>query len=460
MADRNRENYTSHSFRENIHTCNGWLGRGRKEEAKARVPARGFDEAPDGIPDSNFSGEPNFDSNLPNGSKRLNGKGNSSMNRNPEQVSRARRWLLGSLLILAVLVVSGCQTFSFYRQAIRGQYQIIAHQQKIEKLLADAQTPARLKEKLQLVQSLRAFARDELKLPVNGHYQKYVDVHRPFVVWNVEAAPEFSLAAKSWWYPFVGSLDYQGYFSEADASNYAARLEKKGYDVYVGGVAAYSTLNWFKDPVLNTFIFDPEADLAETLFHELAHQRVFAHGDTDFNEAFATTVGQEGARRWLRAKGDAAEGEKYLGELRCNDQFVHLIMAARQQLEALYGDERTTEGDLKAAGKKQAMAPEELRRQKQQLLERLQQDYRKLKAEQWGGDTQYDEWFAHGINNAKLNSVAAYYDLVPGFERLLQQNGGDLEKFYQAARQLARRPKTERDKGLKSTPQKHPINSQ
>jgi predicted aminopeptidase len=372
------------------------------------------------------------------------------MNRNPEQVSLARRWLLGSLLILVVLVVSGCQTFSFYRQAIQGQYQIIAHQQKIEKLLADPQTPARLKEKLQLVQSLRAFARDELKLPVNGHYQKYVDVHRPFVVWNVEAAPEFSLAAKSWWYPFVGSLDYQGYFSEADASNYAARLKKKGYDVYVGGVAAYSTLNWFKDPVLNTFIFDPEADLAETLFHELAHQRVFSHGDTDFNEAFATTVGQEGARRWLRAKGDAAAGEKYLGELRCNNEFVHLIMAARQQLEALYGDERTTGGEIEATTKNRAHPPERLRPQKQQILDRLQQEYARLKTAQRGGDSRYDEWFAHGINNAKLNSVAAYYDLVPGFERLLELTGGDLEQFYQVAHQLAKAPKKERDERLRA----------
>ena len=238
------------------------------------------------------------------------------MNQNPRTASRVRKWLLGLLLVLVVLGVSGCQTLSYYGQAIQGQYQIITHQQKIEKLLADPDTPAPLKAKLQLVQTLRTFAAKDLKLPVDGHYQKYVDVQRPYVVWNVEAAREFSLEAKSWWYPFVGSLDYRGYFSESGARKYAARLEKKGYEVCVEGVTAYSTLNWFRDPLLNTFIFEPEADLAETLFHELGHQRVFTHDDTDFNEAFATTVGQEGARRWLRAKGDGAEGEKYLAELR------------------------------------------------------------------------------------------------------------------------------------------------
>ena len=371
------------------------------------------------------------------------------MKRNPKPARRLRKWLAAPALLLAVLAMSGCQTFSYYGQAIKGQYGIVAHQTRIEKLLADPKTPPPLKAKLQLVQSLRAFAKKDLKLPVDGHYQKYADVHRPFVVWNVEAAPEFSLEPKTWWYPFVGSLEYRGYFAERGAQKYAASLQKKGYDVYVGGVEAYSTLGWFKDPVLNTFISEPEPDLAETLFHELGHQRVFASGDTDFNEAFATTVGQEGARRWLRAKGDQAASEKYLAELRRTDQFTHLIMNTRERLEALYGDERTEEGEVKAVERKRATPPEQLRREKQDLIGRLQREYARLKL-QWGGDTQYDDWFAQPVNNAQLNSVAAYYDLVPGFERLLEQNGGDLEKFYQAAERLAGEPKAERHRWLRT----------
>lgn len=372
----------------------------------------------------------------------------------PSPKSKSRKWMrrsvLGLGLALVVVVLSGCQTFSFYRQAIAGQYEIVAHQQKIEKVVADPRTPARLKAKLELVQGMRVFARDTLKLPVDGHYQKYVDVHRPYVVWNVEAAPEFSLEAKTWWYPWVGSLDYRGYFSEADATNYARILEEKGYDVFVGGVPAYSTLGWFKDPVLNTFVFDPEPDLAETIFHELGHQRVFASGDTHFNEAFATIVGQEGAKRWLRAKGDTNACARYVAELRRTDQFVHLVAKTRKELEALYGDERTDGGSIRTSKKETAMFPEELRQRKQQILAGLQKEYAQLKATEWEGDKGYDRWFAHGVNNAKLNSVAQYYDWLPAFRRLLELDGGDLERFYKAVEQLARQPKKERDAKLNS----------
>jgi predicted aminopeptidase len=300
---------------------------------------------------------------------------------------------------------------------------------------------------LELLQKLRAFAGKELQLPVDGHYTKYVDVHRRFVVWNVEAAHEFSMEPKTWWYPLVGSLSYRGYFSERRATNYGAALHRKGYDVFVGGVDAYSTLGWFNDPVLNTFIFNPETDLAETIFHELGHQRVFARSDTDFNEAFATTVGEEGARRWLRSKDDKTSFENYLGGLRRTRQFVRLISVTREQLEALYGDIRTEDGKVKATRKKRSIPSQEFREEKRRIFDRLQADYAKLKQE-WRGDTSYDAWFARQVNNAQLNSVAAYYDLVPGFEHLLELNGGDLEKFYAEAERLSKMPKKDRRQRL------------
>ena len=371
------------------------------------------------------------------------------MNPKSQNTHRRRKWFIAIALALVVVAVCGCQTLGYYKQAIKGQYELLAHQQPIQKLLLAPQTPAPLRQKLQLVEELRAFAQEKLKLPVNGHYLKYVDVHRPFAVWNVEAAPEFSLEAKAWWYPLVGSLEYRGYFSERAAREYGGRLQRKGYDVFVGGVQAYSTLGWFRDPVLNTFIFDAEADLAETIFHELAHQRVFAHGDTDFNEAFATTVGQEGARRWLRARADARACQNYLDQLGRTQQFVRLIMETRQRLATLYGDERADGSKARATNKKRGVAPEELRRQKKYIMERLQQDYQQLKA-RWGGQSEYDEWFTHTINNAQLNSVAAYYDFMPGFEKLLASNGGDLESFYQAAKGLAKKPKKKRDQCLSS----------
>lgn len=363
------------------------------------------------------------------------------------RIGRMKKWLLLLLLLMAVVVVSGCHALGFYAQAFKGQYQIFSHQESIERLVDDPQTPARLKEQLRLLQRLRVFADQELKLPVDGHYRKYVDVHRPYVVWNVQAAPRFSLAPKKWWYPLVGSLEYRGYFSEHGATNYAGQLRKKGYDVYVGGVDAYSTLGWFKDPVLNTFIYREEPELAEVIFHELGHQRVFARGDTDFNEAFATVVGQEGTRRWLRAAGDTNMFAAYAISLHRDGQFVRLIMNTRARLEKIYGDRRDENGKLEAAEKPPA-SNEQLSREKQQVFDDLRTEYVRLKAD-WDGFSGYDAWFTRELNNAQLNTIANYYDYVPGFEQLLALKGGDMEKFYQAAERLSKMSQTERHQWLR-----------
>ena len=335
-----------------------------------------------------------------------------------------------------VLLISGCNTLSYYTQAVHGQYQILAHRQSIEKLIADPKTSPKLKQQLELVQQLRAFAKTELKLPVDGSYAKYVDVHREYVVWDVQAAPEFSLQAKTWRYPFVGRLAYRGYFSEKAARACGQRLAKQGFDVYVDGVEAYSTLGWFKDPLLNTFIDESETELADILFHELAHQRVFAAGDTDFNEAFATTVGEEGVHRWLTSKCETALLQSYEQALARQEQFVHLVTSTRERLGKVYAA---------AAG----VPPAELRRRKQEVFDDLRRQYADLKT-QWGGYSGYDDWFAHDLNNAKLNTVANYYDYVPAFQQLLQSNGGDLEQFYAAAERLARGPKDKRLENLRA----------
>jgi predicted aminopeptidase len=359
-----------------------------------------------------------------------------------------RQWLLVLLLALVIASVSGCQTIGYYTQAVSGECQILTSRERIDKLIADPHTPEDLRQKLELVQRMRAFAKDSLKLPADEYFLSYTDVHRKYVVWNVQAAPEFSLQPKTWWYPIVGGLEYRGYFSEKGANNAAAHLRKKGDDVYVDGVEAYSTLGWFKDPVLNTFITRREPDLAEVLFHELGHKRVFARGDTDFNEAYATTVGQEGARRWLRANGETNLLEKYNIELARDDQFVHLVMSTRAKLEKVYGDTLDKDGKVKAA-KVPPLPPAKLKLDKERVLADLRSDYEKLKAS-WGGYSGYDDWFAHELNNAQLNTIANYYDYLPSFKRLLELNGGNMEKFYKEVERLSKMPKDQRHQRLRN----------
>lgn len=331
--------------------------------------------------------------------------------------------------------LSGCQTVPYYGQAVAGQCQILVHRQSIPKLLADPKTPASLKSKFEAILKIRQFAAWQLKLPAGQSYLQYTDLHRPFVVWNVTIAPALSLEPKTWWFPIVGRASYRGYFHEQPARRYADNFAKKGWDVCVDGIETYSTLGWFKDPILNTFINEPDSSLTEIIFHELAHQRLFVPGDTDFNEAFATAVAAEGLRRWFLAAAIPIAYEHYRASLEKNRQFVDLIMAARGQLQALY-DNPNLSDTAKLS-------------RKQDIIAQLRARHAELKAS-WGGQSPFDGWFAEPINNAKLNTVSAYYDLVPAFDALLRANGGDLEKFYQAVARLGKLPVPERHRQLAS----------
>lgn len=341
--------------------------------------------------------------------------------------------LVAGLALLAA--ASGCQTTSYYAQAVRGQYQLWSRQQSITRILEAGETPPVLKDRLQLLLEIRGFAEHRLKLPANGHYLKYADLHRRFVVWNVFATPEFSLTPKSWWYPVVGSLDYRGYFDEAGARACADRLRARGFDVYVGGITAYSTLGWFHDPVLSTFLFDSDADLAELIFHELAHQRLFVAGDTEFNEAFATAVAEEGARRWMESRHNPKALAAYQRQARRTEEFVSLVSETRARLEELFA--ATTNQSASISG------PAGLRFRKQRLFEEMRARYSDLR-NRWGGSPEYDAWFSGPLNNAQINTVDTYYKLVPAFRAVLAQENGDLEKFFNTVESLKRLKKTDR----------------
>jgi predicted aminopeptidase len=332
----------------------------------------------------------------------------------------------------ALLFVSGCGSLEYYAQAVGGHLEIMRLAVPIEERLHDADTPEPLRAKLAKVLAIREFASRELALPDNDSYRRYADIGRPFVVWNVFAAPEFSVKPIESCLLFAGCVSYRGFYSEKVAQRHAASLAEQGYDAYVGGVTAYSTLGWFSDPVLSTFIQYPEPEVARIVFHELAHQVVYAKSDTMFNESFAATVEEEGVRRWLEREGTPAQRAAYQDSGKRRAEFVALVSKYRAQLAAFYDQP----GQL-----------EEKRAGKRRLFARMQDEYVSLKAS-WGSFAGYDRLFARGANNALLASIASYSELVPAFRALLAQKKDDLPAFYAGVRELAKLDKPERDARL------------
>ena len=341
------------------------------------------------------------------------------------------RLLLAALLLA---LVAGCQSLAYYTQAIGGHLKVLSLARPVEDWLADPQTDPLLRARLETAQRIRAFATQRLRLPDNASYASYAELGRSYVVWNVFAALEFSVRPQRWCFPFTGCVAYRGYFSREEAEQFAAGLAEQGHDVHVGGVPAYSTLGWFPDPVLNTFVHYPEAELARLIFHELSHQVVYAKDDTMFNESFAVAVERAGVRRWLAKTGDARQREAFERMQRIRGEFTGLIDKHRARLEALY---RTR------------LAPQAMRERKQAILGELEAEYRVLQ-KGWGGFAGYDRWFARPPNNAQIASLAIYTRLVPAFEALLEREGGDLPRFYAAVKELAALPREERDDRLRA----------
>ena len=331
------------------------------------------------------------------------------------------------------LVLSGCAELAYYRQAAAGQWELLRARRPVAEVLADPATVPELRRRLETARELRAFASAELGLPDNGSYRDYADLGRPHAVKNVFAAPELSLEPRRWCYLMVGCLSYRGYFDAEAARRLADELRVAGDDVYVADIPAYSTLGWFDDPLLNTFIGWPTGRLAELIFHELAHQRLYIADDTAFNEAFATAVGRLGAERWLRQRGTAREMEEFEADYRRREDFLRSVAAARERLAIAYAS------SLDAAGK---------RAEKQRILAELRDRHRQLKQNAWGGYTGYDRWFAEDLNNAKLAGNSTYYRWVPAFLTLYEREGQDFAAFYRAAETIGQLPPSEREARL------------
>jgi predicted aminopeptidase len=336
--------------------------------------------------------------------------------------------------VLVLGLTSGCSSIGYYGQAASGHLTLLNQARPVPEVMADPATPADLRERLALSQRMRDYAVSEFKLPDNASYRRYADLGRPASVWNVVAAPELSLALKTWCFPVVGCVGYRGYYERAAAETLAGELRSEGFEATVQAIPAYSTLgklpgDYFSDPLLSTFIRWPEGELARLIFHELAHQVAYANGDTTFNESFATAVERIGGQRWLQQHASPEARAEYEALDARRQDFRRITLQARADLEAIYTNT--------------ALSDEAKRSAKAERFARLRADHAVMKAERWNGFAGYDAWFERA-NNASLGVLAAYNELVPQFERLFEREGRDFDRFYAEVKRIAALPAAER----------------
>ncbi|MEO8810548.1 MAG: aminopeptidase [Rhodanobacter sp.] len=329
-------------------------------------------------------------------------------------------------------MLSGCGNIRYYAQALHGQGQLIVHRRPIEKLLRDPGTDPALAKRLRVALQARRFASRELGLPDNGSYTGYVQLDRRFVVWNVFAAPRFSVKAVPQCFPIAGCVAYRGWFSEAAAQSDAARLRQHGDDVWIGGVPAYSTLGWFDDPVLSSMLRWDDDELAGTIFHELAHQLVYVKGDTAFNESFATFVQQQGLRAWRAERGLSPSHDH---DQAMADGFTSLVLDLRERLKILYAS------DVGKASMSVA---------KEHEINAFRTRYAQWRQRRWPHDHRYDVWVRQPINNARLLPFGLYDSWVPAFAMLFERAQGNWPVFLGRVRNLARESRPRRDQQLQA----------
>lgn len=336
-----------------------------------------------------------------------------------------------ALVGLCATLLGGCAQLGYYAQATHGQLSLLSSAKPIDELLLEPDLDGKLRQRLAKARQIRQFAVSELGLPDNPSYKSYADLGRSFALWNVVATPELSLRPLQWCFPIAGCVSYRGYYSKDDAQQFAARLRADGYDVQVIGVPTYSTLGWFNDPVLSTFIRYPDAELARLIFHELAHQLVYVKDDTQFNESFATAVEEAGVARWFSLHGGADAQRLYAKVKARRTEFLDLLLRYRAALGANYTS---------------VTSDDEKRRRKAEIFAELQHAYQILKTS-WHGFAGYDRWFSEPLSNAHLASIATYHELVPGFAALLREKG-NFTDFYRAVIALTVTEKADRHKQL------------
>jgi predicted aminopeptidase len=329
-------------------------------------------------------------------------------------------------------VLCACSSVRYYAQAAHGQSELVFRRRAVSAILQDPATKHELAARLRLAQQARQFASQRLGLPDNRSYTSYVDLQREYVVWNVFAAPRYSVDPVLYCFPIAGCVAYRGYFNQAAAKAEVARLQQLNYDVEIGGVPAYSTLGWFADPILSSMLRWDDDELDSTIFHELAHQLIYVKDDTAFNESFATFVQTEGLREWRQSRGLPAQDDRMQA---MDAGFTRLVLDLRERLKTLYAS--SVGEPAMEAGKQREIAT-------------FRQQYQQWRDRDWPQEHAYDAWVAAPINNARLLPFGLYDQWTASFRVLFQRAKGSWPAFYTSVRALAKSPKAQRELQLQA----------
>lgn len=336
-------------------------------------------------------------------------------------------------VLLLITLLSGCTTFNYYTQAVRGHLALTMSGEPVDSFIASEDTPSELRDKLILSRQARQFSDNRLGLAPGDAFTDYVALDHPWVVVNLVAVPEFSLQPHQWCYPVLGCQAYRGYFHLEDAQQEEQRFRADGYDTFIGGVTAYSTLGWFDDPLHSGFTNLGDDRMVALMFHELAHRVVYVAGDTAFNESFATAVELEGLKLWLAYQGDPSAFQQALTDLELRNRTHDLIAATSAELEQLYQQQ-------------DVLSERILRKRKQLIFDELNMAYGSL-LDNGPGKGPFGA-APVAFNNARIALFSQYNQHVPAFRQLLKQSNYDFPGFYRTVEALSRQPDKQRQQAL------------
>lgn len=324
-----------------------------------------------------------------------------------------------ALLVFLSLSLAACQV-PYYLSQGYGQLALLNSRKKIEKVLSSDQLTDAQKKKLQLAVQAREFAENTLGLAKTDNYKTYVALEKPYVTWTVSAAPKWELKHYYWDFLMVGKVPYKGFFKEDSAKKEETELKDKGYDTFLRGVTAYSTLGWFDDPVLSSMLSYSESDLVNTIIHETVHATLYIKSSADFNERLATFVGNQGTESFYFARegADSPTVKRIREELADEKLFSEFITREIKDLSDWY---------TKTADHNEDARIQRLRDIQDRFVKNIQP---KMKTKN------YDGFPKVVLNNARLNVYKTYMQDLSVFERLFEKVGKDYRKFIAECKKL------------------------